>query len=244
MKKNLWLAVLIMTVSLVSVSFTNATNPNNKNEAAITSMTDSSANDAEVALSTMLYEDLQLDEVGLSLETVAYAVNGYQKLEEKGQVKSPYLTIVDFSQSSRKKRFYIIDMQNQKLVWNTFVSHGKNSGVDMATRFSNAVGSEASSLGFYVTKGTYVGKHGLSLRISGKEDGFNDNAEARAVVVHGADYVNPGRVNSAYMGRSQGCPALPMSEYAAVINIIKGGSVMFLYAPKDNYLKNSQLIRG
>lgn len=243
MKKNLVVAVLIMTASLVSVSFTNATNQNNKKDFAKAVVADSLVKE-EVTLSASLYNELQLADAGLSMETVAYAVNGYQKLEAQGQVSNPFLTIVDFSQSSRKKRFYIIDMNNHKLVWNTFVSHGKNSGVDMATSFSNAFNSEASSLGFYVTKSTYLGKHGLSLRMSGKEAGFNDNAEARGVVVHGAAYVNSGRVNTAYMGRSQGCPALPENEYAAVINIIKEGSVMFLYAPSTNYLQNSELIKG
>jgi len=247
MKKNLWLAALIMTASLVSVSFTNATN---RDTTAAYSTEISNDNDSTIkeaaaeSLSTLLYNGLNLKSKGLSQEAVAYAVNGYQKLEAAGEVSSPYLTIVDFSQSSRKKRFYIIDMENQTLVKNTFVSHGKNSGVDMATRFSNVVGSEASSLGFYVTKGTYTGKHGLSLRIDGKERGFNDNAERRAVVVHGADYVNAARVNSAYMGRSQGCPALPMNEYREVINTIKNGSVMFIYAPSDNYLQGSKLIKG
>ena len=112
----------------------------------------------------------------------------------------------------------------------------------MAQRFSNAFNSEASSLGFYITKGTYNGKHGLSLRLSGQEPGFNDNAEARGVVVHGANYVNAGRVNSDYMGRSQGCPALPENEYAAVISMIKDGSVMFLYHPSENYLDQSAFL--
>ncbi|HEY0751414.1 MAG TPA: murein L,D-transpeptidase catalytic domain family protein, partial [Chitinophagaceae bacterium] len=94
------------------------------------------------------------------------------------------------------------------------------------------------------TKGTYTGKHGKSLRLSGKEKGFNANAEARAIVVHGADYVNAGRVNSGFMGRSQGCPALPMKDYAKVINLIKDGSVMFIYHPSQNYIQQSQLING
>jgi hypothetical protein len=133
-------------------------------------------------------------------------------------------------------------MKKDSLVWNTYVAHGKNSGVDEATRFSNQPNSEASSLGFYITKNTYQGKHGLSLRISGQDKGFNDNAEARGVVVHGASYVNSSRVNSAYMGRSQGCPALPQSEYADVINIIKDGSVMFVYHPSEEYVENSALL--
>jgi hypothetical protein len=192
-----------------------------------------------------LFNSLHLDEFGLSREAVDYAVKGYQKLLNSGAVEnSQYLTIIDFSQSSRKKRFYIIDMENNELVWNTYVAHGKNSGMDEATRFSNRLNSEASSLGFYITGSTYRGKHGLSLRISGQEEGFNDNAEARGVVVHGAAYVNPDRVNSSYMGRSQGCPALPENEYAKVINIIKDGSVMFIYHPSAEYLNGSNILNS
>jgi hypothetical protein len=112
----------------------------------------------------------------------------------------------------------------------------------MAKSFSNDLNSNKSSLGFYVTKSTYNGKHGMSLRISGLEHGFNDNAEARGVVVHGAPYVNAGRANSDYMGRSQGCPALPENEYAQVINIIKDGSVLFVFNPDSNYLQSSTLL--
>jgi hypothetical protein len=112
----------------------------------------------------------------------------------------------------------------------------------MAKSFSNNVNSNKSSLGFYVTESTYRGKHGLSLRIDGLEQGFNDNAEARGVVVHGAAYVNGARASSSYMGRSQGCPALPENEYADVINIIKGGSVMFIYGNDNNYLQSSPLL--
>ena len=164
---------------------------------------------------------------------------------EEGVVQNTqYLTIVDFSQSSRKKRFYLLDVKNQELELNTFVAHGKNSGVDQAVRFSNTPESEASSLGFYVTKETYRGKHGLSLKLAGLEDGFNDNAEARAIVVHGANYVNAGRVRSAYMGRSQGCPALPQAQAAKVINLIKGGSSLFVYHPSQKYLNNSKILNS
>jgi len=207
------------------------------------SSADSTVYIQEAYLVEKLFKTLNLQEVGLSKATVEYAIKGYQRLVDSGLVNKPqYLTIVDLSQSSRNKRFYIIDMQNNELAWNTFVSHGKNSGIDMAKSFSNRFNSNQSSLGFYVTKSTYTGKHGLSLRISGLEQGFNNNAEARGVVVHGANYVNVGRVNSAYMGRSQGCPALPENEYAEVIDIIKDGSVLFVYNPDSNYLQSSPLL--
>jgi hypothetical protein len=244
MKKTILFTVLIMLGSVVLFSFAKASRNNSRPVSVIAS--DSSAAVANTtSLSAQLYSELNLDSVGLSEQAVEYALKGYDKLRDEGVVNnSQYLTIVDLGQSSRNKRFYIIDVLNHKLVWNTFVAHGKNSGLDSAERFSNAFNSEASSLGFYVTRTTYNGKHGKSLRISGLENGFNDNAEARGVVVHGADYVNAGRVNSAYMGRSQGCPALPQNEYAKVIDIIKDGSVMFIYAPSENYLEKSPILNS
>ena len=242
MKKNLLLLALIVSLSVVFISFAKANSSFNR----VATLKDSTATDSsfvQVSLSEKLYDSLHLGEAGLSKETVAYAIRGYQKLKDSGLVDNPqYLTIVDLSQSSRNKRFYILDMQNDKLVWNTYVAHGKNSGVDVAKSFSNDFNSEKSSLGFYVTQTTYSGKHGLSLRINGLEHGFNDNAEARGVVLHGAPYVNAERAHSEYMGRSQGCPALPENEYASVINIIKGGSVLFVYNPSTDYLQSSTLL--
>lgn len=244
MKKHLFLLALIVSFSLVLFSFAKANNASKSTVAQKDSVTaDTASMMSEISLSEQLFNDLHLQNAGLLKETVEYAVKGYQKLVDSGLVNNDqYLTIVDLSQSSRNKRFYIIDMKNHELAWNTFVAHGKNSGIDMANSFSNAFNSNKSSLGFYVTKSTYTGKHGLSLRISGLEHGFNDNAEARGVVVHGAAYVNSGRVHSDYMGRSQGCPALPQNEYAQVIDIIKDGSVLFVYNPSENYLQSSTLL--
>lgn len=244
MKKRYIVPGLILALSLTLFSFVN---PGISKSAPVNDSLatyEAPATTSKSMLSS-LYESLDLSGFGLSKEAFDFAVKGYQKLVDNGEVeKNKYLTVIDFSQSSRKKRFYLIDVENQELVVNTFVSHGKNSGVDMAKSFSDRINSNQSSLGFYVTKGTYTGKHGLSLRLSGKESGFNANAESRAIVVHGADYVNAGRVNSGFMGRSQGCPALPMKDYAKVINLIKDGSVMFIYHPSQNYIQQSQLING
>lgn len=200
---------------------------------------------ASSAISAVLYEELNLGDAGLSEEALSSAVKGYEKLVEEGVIQNTqYLSIVDLSQSSRKKRFYLLDLKNHKLALNTFVAHGKNSGIDEAERFSNTPNSEKSSLGFYVTKNTYSGKHGLSLKLAGLEDGFNDNAESRAIVVHGAEYVNEGRVRSAYMGRSQGCPALPESVAPKVINLIKGGSAVFVYHPDQKYFSKSKILNS
>lgn len=242
MQKNHILATLIIGISIACISFVNASNNHSQLVAASKDSVITDSSSVQRNFGDIIYDSLKLTDTGLSKETVEYAVKGYQKLADSGLVNNPYLTIVDLSQSSRKKRFYILDMKNDKLVWNTFVAHGRNSGVDEATRFSNQPNSNESSLGFYLTKDTYRGKHGLSLRVRGLEDGFNDNAEARGIVVHGAPYVNAARVSSAYMGRSQGCPALPVNEYAKVIDIIKGGSVMFVYSPSIDYLQQSPLL--
>jgi hypothetical protein len=242
MNKPLVLTTLFLSLSLASISFAVPDkNLDSKNMIAATA--DSSA--VAASSTDSLYQALHLEDAGLTKEALNYAVKGYQKLVEEGvATNTQYLTIVDLSQASRKKRFYLLDMQNNELVLNTFVAHGKNSGIDEAERFSNQPNSEESSLGFYVTKTTYSGKHGTSLRLSGLEDGFNDNAEARGIVVHGAPYVNESRVNSSYMGRSQGCPALPENEYAKVISLIKGGSVLFVYHPSEKYLQSSPILNS
>jgi hypothetical protein len=244
MKQTTLFRFIYLSFFLILTSFNNATSKSSvDNNVSL----NASLNSIEKAsnMSDMLYEKLNLKNVGLSKQALSSAVKGYEKLVEDGVVQNTqYLSIVDLSQSSRKKRFYLLDIENQTLALNTFVAHGKNSGVDQAVRFSNRPQSEASSLGFYVTKNTYRGKHGLSLRLRGLEDGFNDNAESRAIVVHGANYVNSSRVNSAYMGRSQGCPALPEAQAPKVIKLIKGGSALFVYNPSQKYLNSSRILNS
>jgi hypothetical protein len=244
MKQTTFFRFIYLSFFLILTSFNNATSKSSvDNNVSL----NASLNSIEKAsnMSDMLYEKLNLKNVGLSKQALSSAVKGYEKLVEDGVVQNTqYLSIVDLSQSSRKKRFYLLDIENQTLALNTFVAHGKNSGVDQAVRFSNRPQSEASSLGFYVTKNTYRGKHGLSLRLKGLEDGFNDNAESRAIVVHGANYVNSSRVNSAYMGRSQGCPALPEAQAPKVIKLIKGGSALFVYNPSQKYLNSSRILNS
>jgi len=207
---------------------------------AITANTSS----AEAAASTT-YDSLQLDELGLNKKAMLYAYEGQQKLEEEGLVNNPdILTVCDFSQPSDSKRMYVIDVKNYKVLMNTYVAHGKNSGLEYAKRFSNRFESLQSSLGFYITRQTYVGKHGLSLRLSGLDKGFNDNAEARAVVVHGAPYIGEQRADAAYMGRSFGCPAVPQQVASKVINYIKDGTTLFIYYPSQQYLHGSTILNG
>ena len=173
------------------------------------------------------------------------AYKGHQYLVNKGQVNNAdILAIADFSQSSKKKRLYIIVTKNFRVLKNTYVAHGKNTGLNYAERFSNTPESLQSSLGFYVTKSTYFGKHGLSLKLAGVERGFNDNAEARAVVIHGANYIGENRLTAPYMGRSFGCPAVPQAQSEEVINMLKNGTCLFIYHPTQQYLHGSKILNG
>ena len=192
-----------------------------------------------------LYDSLQLDKKELSFEALKYAYQGYQNLLNRGLVKKTnVLTVIDFSKSSHKKRMFIIDLDHYRLLVNTYVAHGKNTGLEYAKSFSNKMESLQSSLGFYITKGTYFGKHGLSLKLEGKERGINDKAEDRAVVIHGANYIGDHRLGFSYMGRSFGCPAVPQAEANKVINLIKNGTCLFIYHPSENYLNGSKLLNG
>ncbi len=193
-----------------------------------------------------LYNCISLQEYGLSKEAFEYAWKGYQHLLEKKKIsRTNYLTICDFSQSSGKKRLYIIDVENNKLVTNTYVAHGKNSGGEYATKFSNKMESWQSSLGFYITSDTYTGEHGLSLRILGVDPGYNDKALERSIVIHGAAYVDEARARAGiFMGRSWGCPAVPQKESKEIITTIKNGTCLFIYHPSRNYLLGSKILNG
>ncbi len=244
MQKTIFSRLFYLSLFLLLTAFTNSTSKASAVDFKKASAVNREENKA-AALSASLYAELDLQDKGLSKEVLDAAIEGFEKLSEEGVITNQqYLTIVDMSQSSRQKRLYLLDIENHKLAMNTFVSHGKNSGVDMAEKFSNIPESEQSSLGFYVTKETYTGKHGLSLKLSGLEEGFNDNAERRAIVVHGADYVNAGRVNSDYMGRSQGCPAVPVAQAPKIIDMIKGGSALFVYSPSEKYHNKSPVLNG
>lgn len=195
--------------------------------------------------SVALYESLQLDSLGLSQEAFLYGLQGFRQLLEEGRLQNDsILSIVDFSLPSTRKRLFVMDVRNGKLLFNTLVSHGRNSGKLNATSFSNKPNSNKSSLGFYITNDTYIGEHGLSLRLQGTEKGINDNAMERAIVVHGADYVNARLIHKqGYIGRSLGCPAIPESVHRQVITTIKNGSCLFLYSPNKSYIAHSRILQ-
>ncbi|MCL9808029.1 murein L,D-transpeptidase catalytic domain family protein [Flavobacterium luminosum] len=192
----------------------------------------------------MIYNSLDANSFALpQVECFKRAMTGFYALKQKGVIEKDILTVIDFSMSSTKKRMWIIDLVSNKILYNTVVSHGRNSGLEYATSFSNQSNSYKSSLGFYTTGETYFGKHGLSLKLDGQEKGINDNARARAVVIHGASYANPSILkNQGYLGRSQGCPAIPEDLKSEIINTIKGKSCLFIYHPAKSYDIVSKLV--
>jgi len=191
-----------------------------------------------------LYNNLDAKNFKLpQLESFTKALEGFYQLKQKGLIQNDILTLVDFSLSANSKRMWVIDMSTNTVLYHSLVAHGRNSGEEFATAFSNKSESYQSSLGFYLTGETYQGKHGLSLRLDGLERGINDKARERAVVIHGADYVSEQFIKQhKRLGRSQGCPALPVELNQEIIKTIKDKSCLFIYHPSRSYKVASKLI--
>ena len=170
----------------------------------------------------------------LALQAVAGAV-------ERGAASDPAtLTVIDFSQPSTSKRMWVYDLRARRLLFEEHVAHGRNSGDNRTRAFSNVPDSNQSSLGLYRTAEGYIGKHGYSLRLDGLEAGFNDRARERAIVIHGADYVNAAAAAAqGRLGRSLGCPAVRPDIATPLIDAIKGGGLVFAYYPDANWLSTS-----
>lgn len=196
------------------------------------------ASDVEAYAS--LYRSMQLEGV-VNWKAFRQAVAGYYKIDNR---KREVLTLIDFSRPSTAKRLFVFDMRERKVLFSSVVSHGKNSGDNYATSFSNECGSYKSSLGFYLTESTYQGKNGYSLILNGLEKGINDRARERAIVMHGAAYADPSVVSrGGRLGRSFGCPAVPQKLSRPIIDAIKGGSVMYIYAETPDYLAHSSVLK-
>lgn len=184
-----------------------------------------------------LYSYMNLQETGLKFEVFDKALTGYYNMKHKGQVSDkPIITIIDYTKSSNEKRLWVVDVDKKELLFNTYVSHGRNSGQEYAEYFSNENESYMTSIGFYVTDNTYYGKHGLSLKLEGLDEGFNTNARDRCIVMHGAEYATEDFIEQAgRLGRSLGCPAVPMEQHDEIIRAVMGGTALYAHAAFDAY---------
>ena len=177
------------------------------------------------------YQALGAEQEGLRFETFAKAMTGYLNLRQGGKLaeNKQLLTVIDFDLPSTEKRLWVLDLAKHEILFHTLVAHGHNSGENEATNFSNTDQSNMSSLGFYATGGEYEGKHGRSLKLQGLDEGFNTNAASRSVVMHGAEYVSEAFIKqNGRLGRSLGCPALPMELKDQIIETVTGGTCLFL----------------
>lgn len=176
------------------------------------------------------------DTQALSLALTAYNCATQGKAQQ-------LLTVIDYSRPSRDKRLWVFDLKARKLLFEEWVAHGKNSGADVPTTFSNRPNSYQSSIGLFHTGQTYSGKHGRSLRLEGLEPGYNDNSMSRAIVMHAAAYADPKVVPGlGRLGRSQGCPAVRPAIAGKLIETLKRGSYVFAYYPQKDWLKNSRFL--
>ena len=236
---NLLFCLLI--ISILHLSFS-VGSPELVKELTVASGTSDSA--VVTSSAGSIYDSLQLDMAGLNRKAFNIALNGWEKLNKDGRLANhDTIGIIVFSQPSTSKRLFVLDMKNHSLLFNSLVAHGRNSGKKQAVSFSNKASSYKSSPGFYVTGDTYNGSNGFSLRLNGLESGINDKALARGIVMHGADYVSESFIaGRGYIGRSQGCPALPLKDAKDIINTMKGGACLFIYTPDRHYLSRSEIL--
>jgi len=210
-----------------------------ESQAAAAVLGSSATNDAFVA-------SLVKQAPGLRTEVLRLAIDAAGDAAQKGLVKRrDLLTVIDYSIASSKPRLFVFDLANRKLLYRELVAHGKNSGGNLTTNFSNRQGSLATSMGLFVTGNTYYGSNGYSLRLRGLERGVNDNAMERAIVLHGASYVSESAVKAlGRLGRSWGCPAVRKSVARPMINTLRGGSAIFAYYPEKKWLTTSAFLQG
>ena len=190
--------------------------------------------------SRMLYHEMALEGT-IDYTVFERAIAGYNRM---GSFDKNILTVIVISKASTEKRLFVIDLKLKKVLFISYVAHGRNSGEKYATSFSNQEGSFKSSLGFYQTENTYYGKNGFSLVLNGVERGINEKAIDRGFVVHGAAYADPSTIRSCgRLGRSLGCPALPLAVSKKIIDTIKGGTLLYIHGDDKTYASRSTFIR-
>lgn len=216
---------------LILASFGKKNHIETKNYVKVSPLSTRTSGDNESVAVLELYQSIHSNGFSLpNYDCFEKAIDGFSKLQKIGIVKKTVLTIIDFDLPSTEKRLWVIDMTTSSILFHTYVAHGKNSGELYANQFSNESESFKSSLGFYKTSESYVGAHGVSLRLDGLEKNKNDNARSRAVVIHGADYVSSSFIKKHNrLGRSFGCPSLPPEFAEKIINVIKNNSCLFIH---------------
>jgi hypothetical protein len=237
--KYLTLSLLLVSLSSISAGSFN----NNPENSAVPATAASFTNNAAVFEDSLqsLYTAIGLEKYDLPFDAFRYAMIGYYSFSQQGKLNdSGLVSIIDFTKPSTEKRFFTIDLKNTSVKFHSLVSHGRNTGENLAKTFSNKQHSNQSSLGFYITGETYVGSKGYSMRLDGMDRGYNDNIRARAVVMHDAEYVSESWIKKyGRLGRSQGCPALPKGIAKTVINTIKDKSLIFAYYNDASFLTSS-----
>jgi outer membrane lipoprotein-sorting protein len=233
-KKRLTICALVLSV--LQVNYTYLTGNNNVNSSP------SNADPNIDSYFTWFYNVLESDTPKPEYEVFTKALTGFFNLKAGNKIKNNLLTIIDFSLSSNMERMWIIDMNKLKVVNYSLVAHGRNSGDEFAKYFSNKPSSYQSSLGFYLTDDIYYGKHGMSLYLDGVEPDVNDKARERAIVIHGANYVSRDFIrNYGRLGRSFGCPSIPMENHEEIISMLSGRSCIYIYYPDEKYLNTSTM---
>jgi hypothetical protein len=240
MRKGFVTAALAMLVSSAGASVVAKAAPSTHANAAhaATARPAAAASDGvAVDRAIALKSGVNADVLDLALTAVSCGV-------ASGDLQAPpTLTLIDYSLPSTTPRLWVFDLHTGRILFNELVAHGRNSGDNMATRFSDVAESRETSIGLFRTADTYVGHNGYSLRLDGLEPGVNGNARERAIVMHGAPYVDPGVAKTnGRLGRSWGCPALREAVARQVIDTVRGGGVIFSYYPNAEWLKTSRFL--
>jgi L,D-transpeptidase catalytic domain len=244
MKKNLWKAAGIIVIIFSVVFLYRNTSAEFHKTLTVANNNRTHSENEKVSVKfysdyiAQLYDEAQLADAGLDLKVFEKAVTGFYNLRKENKLSpdKSVITIIDYSKSSTQKRLWVIDLNKGVLLFNTLVAHGQGSGMDKATRFSNKIDSHESSLGFYITGETYIGDNGLSLKLDGVDPGYNTNARSRDIVMHGAAYVSRQFIHEfGRLGRSFGCPAVPLSIADTIINTIKNKTLLFINGHSSKY---------
>jgi hypothetical protein len=204
------------------------------------------AKTATLADSGLARRSDEVAKAGVSSDVLGLALRSVRCAVASGDIETPRtLTLIDYSRPSVEPRLWVFDFATGDMLFKELVAHGRNTGDNMARQFSDSLNSHQSSIGLFVTDDTYVGSNGYSLRLDGLEPGFNSRARERAIVMHGAPYVNAALAASqGRIGRSWGCPALREGVARNVIDTIRGGGVIFSYYPDEEWLKTSRFLNG